>query len=210
MSQFGYANPIKVPQRAAARPNAGAAVKTIPFDYVFQFALQGRPTNKIQDVVEISAEGVFVALSVGYSLVTDEKSVARTFQPVIDQNTALRSPSLVPFFSNDPLNRLFITGNPGAEIAVVLLTTAPVTPNVALTGDLPDIVASGRIGSDGSALLNLTPEISPQSQILVWDRTNNLFSQLFEIGELLTGLLPSTPMIGPDPVSKKLPAAGDD
>src|SRR5262245_2680283 len=210
MSQFGYANPVTVPQRAAARPNAGAAVKTIPFDYVFQFALQGRPTNKVQDVVEISAEGVFVALSVGYSLVTDEKSVARTFQPVIDQNTALRSPSLVPFFSNDALNRLFITGNPGAEIAVVLLTAAPITPIVALAGGLPDIVASGRIGSDGSTLLNLASEISPESQILVWDRTNNLFSQLFEIGVQSATFTPSTPVIGPDPVSKKLPAAGDD
>jgi hypothetical protein len=108
------------------------------------------------------------------------------------------------------LNRLFITGNPGAEIAVVLLTAAPVTPIVALTGGLPDIVASGRIGSDGSTLLNLAPEISPQSQILVWDRTNNLFSQLFEIGAQSGTFTPSTPVIGPDPVSKKLPAAGDD
>jgi hypothetical protein len=37
----------------------------------------------VQDVVEISTEGVFVALSVGYSLVLDERSTARTFQPLV-------------------------------------------------------------------------------------------------------------------------------
>src|SRR5215813_13452583 len=93
MSQFGYANPIKVPQRAAARPNAGAAVKTIPFDYVFQFALQGSPTNKVQDVVEISAEGVFVALSVGYSLAPDERRTPRRFGPALSEGGILEAVS---------------------------------------------------------------------------------------------------------------------
>ncbi len=209
MSQFGYANPIAVPQRGAARTNAEAAVKTIPFDYVFQFALQGKRGNKTQDVVEISTEGVFVALSVGYSLVVDEKSVARTFQPVIDQNTILRSPSFVPFFSNNSLTKLFITGTPAAEIEVLLLATPPITPIVDPISSLPAIVTRGRIGSDGTVLLDVTPAIPPESQILVWDRTNNLFSQLFEIGSL-SNSTPSTPMIGPDSVTKKLPAAGDD
>lgn len=195
MSQFGYANPIAVPQRGAAHTN-DAAVKTIPFDYVFQFTLLGQLRNKVQDVVEISTEGVFVALSVGYSLVADEKSTARAFQPEINQNTLLRSPSLVPFFSGSNLNRLFITGTPGAEIAVVLLTTPAGIPIIAATG------------SDGTVLLDLTPEIRPPSQLLVWDRTNNLFSQLFKIGAAT--VTEATPMIGPDPATKKLPAAGDD
>jgi hypothetical protein len=209
MSQFGYTNPKAVPQRGAARPNAAAAVKTIPFDYVFQFALQGKRGNKTQDVVEISTEGLFVALSVGYSLVVDEKSVVRTFQPVINQNTILRSPSLVPFLSSNSLTKLFITGTPDAEIAVLLLATPPVTPIIDPISSLPAIVTRGRIGSDGTVLLDLTPAIPPQSQILVWDRTNNLFSPLFEIGSVPNGT-PSTPMIGPDPVTKKLPAAGND
>jgi len=98
MSQFGYSNPILAAQRDAVRGGAATGVKTIPFDYVFQFALQGKRGVKTQDVVEISTEGVFVALSVGYSLVADEKSAARTFQPVLNQDTLLRSPSLVPFF----------------------------------------------------------------------------------------------------------------
>src|SRR5262249_37879585 len=128
-----------------------------------------------------------------------EKSVARAFQPVIDQNTILRSPSLVPFISGIDLTKLFITGTPDAEIEVLRLATQLGT------------VASGRIGSDGNVLLHIRDPIPPQNQILVWDRTNNLVSQLFEIS--LGGIggddSLSTAMIGPDPVTKKLPAAGD-
>src|SRR4030095_4222930 len=60
--------------------------KTIPFDYVFQFTLLGQRGNKVQDVVEISTEGIFVALSVGYSLVIDELKTPRTFGPVIESS----------------------------------------------------------------------------------------------------------------------------
>jgi hypothetical protein len=142
-----------------------------------------------------------VALSVGYSLVVDEKSVPRAFEPVINQNTILRSPSLVPFFSplgGFTLTKLFITGTPDAEIAVLLLNSPLAT------------VPSGRLGSDGNLLLDLTPAIQQQNQLLVWDRTNNLFSQLFEFGSTDDTVHPSTPMIGPDPGTKKLPAAGAD
>src|SRR5262245_40021962 len=84
MSQFSYANPIAPPLRSAPRASATAAAKTIPFDYVFQFTLLGQRGNKTQDVVEISTEGIFVALSVGYSLVRDELKTPRAFGPVIE------------------------------------------------------------------------------------------------------------------------------
>jgi len=86
MSQFSYPNPVSPAQRAAPRPSAPAAAKTIPFDYVFQFTLLGQRGNKVQDVVEISTEGIFVALSVGYSLVIDELKTPRTFGPVIESS----------------------------------------------------------------------------------------------------------------------------
>jgi hypothetical protein len=89
MNQFGNANPTAVQQRGAVRANA-PAVKTIPFDYVFQFAMLGQRGNKVQDVVEISTEGVFVALSVGYSLVLDERKTPRTFRPVIPKGDIAR------------------------------------------------------------------------------------------------------------------------
>src|SRR5215216_1462525 len=96
MNPSGFAAYIAPPPPLRPAP----PVKTIPFDYVFQFALQGTRGNKVQDVVEISSEGVFVALSVGYSLMLDERSTARTFQPVIDQGTTLHSPVFVPLFTN--------------------------------------------------------------------------------------------------------------
>src|SRR5262245_5121470 len=210
MSQFGYPNPRAVPQRGAVRTNAPPAVQTIPFDYVFQFSLLGQRGNKVQDVVEISTEGVFVALSVGYSLVPDERRTPRTFGPVINQNTLLRSPSFVPFLSNPPttVTKLFINGAPGAEIAVVLLDT-PNPDDVT-----PSILTSGTLGSDGTLLLALSkvsPVISLGCRFLLWDRSNNLFGQLFELSPLGSEtFMIMTPVIGPDPTTKQLPAAGAD
>jgi hypothetical protein len=215
MSQFSYPNPRAIPQRGAVHTNAPPAVKTIPFDYVFQFSLLGQRGNKVQDVVEISTEGVFVALSVGYSLVLDERRTPRTFGPVINQNTLLRSPSFVPFLS-DPqtaINKLFITGAPGAEIAVVLLKTPSGNGVINLVNELPRILISGTLGSDGTLLLDLNLPGQPsqviplESQFLLWDRSNNLFGQLFELGALNTETA-MTPVIGPDPTTKQLPAAG--
>ena len=46
MSKFGYANTITAPQRGATHSGAQASVKTIPFDYVFQFTLLSQRGNK--------------------------------------------------------------------------------------------------------------------------------------------------------------------
>jgi hypothetical protein len=134
MSQFGYPNPITVPQRAAARPNAGAAVKTIPFDYVFQFALQGSPTNKVQDVVEISAEGVFVALSVGYSLALDERRTPRRFGPALSEGAILEA---VP--DNRPLADVTL----GEVAAGLEKIGADLTRGFRLNPDAANLFASG-------------------------------------------------------------------
>lgn len=44
------------------------AVRVIPYDYVAEFPLQGQVGNLVQDVINISVEGVFVAVSIGYGL----------------------------------------------------------------------------------------------------------------------------------------------
>jgi hypothetical protein len=41
----------------------------IPYDYVAKFTLQGRPGNRVQDVINISIEGAFVAVAIGYSFI---------------------------------------------------------------------------------------------------------------------------------------------
>jgi hypothetical protein len=52
-----------VPQSAAA------SIKEIPYDYAARFTLKGIRGNREQDVINISIEGAFVAVAVGYSFI---------------------------------------------------------------------------------------------------------------------------------------------
>lgn len=45
------------------------SLNEIPFDYVAKFTLTGIRGNRIQDVINISVEGAFVAVAIGYSLI---------------------------------------------------------------------------------------------------------------------------------------------
>lgn len=51
------------------------AVRVIPYDYVAEFDLQGDVGRLVQDVINISVEGIFVAVSIGYGL-DDERAEA--------------------------------------------------------------------------------------------------------------------------------------
>src|SRR5262245_28488175 len=172
MSSFGFATPMATPPRGDARLRQAPPAKTIPFDYSFQFALQGRRGNKVQDVVEISTEGVFVALSVGYSLVPDEQRSARMFQPVVDQGIALHNPVFVPLFEEQASARTFfgllLTGISGTEMAVLNL------PPPSLTGQprrYPKIDGPFSIRPDGTSPVRLTGVT--RSILRVWDKTHN-------------------------------------
>jgi len=46
-------------------------VKVIPYDYVAEFPINGNVGNVAQDVINVSAEGVFVAVSIGYGFEED-------------------------------------------------------------------------------------------------------------------------------------------
>lgn len=50
-------------------PAAAPTTKEIPYDYVAKFKLQGKPGNRVQDVINISTEGAFVAVAIGYSFI---------------------------------------------------------------------------------------------------------------------------------------------
>jgi hypothetical protein len=43
--------------------------KEIPYDYVAKFILEGRRGNRVQDVINISIEGAFVAVAIGYGFI---------------------------------------------------------------------------------------------------------------------------------------------
>jgi hypothetical protein len=53
------------------RNGAPPTIKEIPYDYVATFALQGKRGNRVQDVINISTDGAFVAVSIGYSFIPE-------------------------------------------------------------------------------------------------------------------------------------------
>lgn len=62
--------PLMRPASGIVPPPAVAlTTKEIPYDYVARFTLQGRRGNRVQDVINISTEGAFVAVAIGYSFI---------------------------------------------------------------------------------------------------------------------------------------------
>lgn len=65
-STFGQASAMpSFPPTSGAAP----ASRDIPYDYVARFVLSGRRGNRVQDVLNISVEGSFVAATIGYSFI---------------------------------------------------------------------------------------------------------------------------------------------
>jgi hypothetical protein len=77
------------------RTSGGApvGVKEIPYDYVATFKLTGERGRRSQDVITVSTEGVFVAVSVGCSFVPAEKAL-----PVPTPIPAVFSPVFTTLF----------------------------------------------------------------------------------------------------------------
>jgi hypothetical protein len=63
----------QVPMRSASDsmppPTGAPTTKEIPYDYVAQFKLKGERGSRVQDVINISIEGAFVAVTIGYSFI---------------------------------------------------------------------------------------------------------------------------------------------
>jgi len=71
-SGFGQVQerPVARPvQEAASLPVAAPNSKELPYDYVARFALTGKGGARVQDVINISVEGAFVATSIGYGFI---------------------------------------------------------------------------------------------------------------------------------------------
>jgi hypothetical protein len=51
------------------------SARVIPFDYVATFNLTGSPQNQLESEVTVNAEGGFVATSIGYGLLVEEREV---------------------------------------------------------------------------------------------------------------------------------------
>lgn len=57
------------PSETTMPVNAEPSTKEIPFDYVATFKLLGNRGNRVQDVINISVEGAFVAVAIAYSFI---------------------------------------------------------------------------------------------------------------------------------------------
>jgi hypothetical protein len=58
------------PLPETAAPASGTpTVKEIPYDHVARFELRGQRGNRVQDVINISTDGAFVAVAIGYSFI---------------------------------------------------------------------------------------------------------------------------------------------
>ena len=115
-SQFG-----QVQERAsgplspdAGSPAAAPMLKEIPYDHVATFPLTGQRGNRVQDVINISVEGGFVAVAIGYSFIP-----ATLVLPV-------PPPPL-------PTNSSVVTGSPSEAVYNWLLTILQDQPTLATT-----------------------------------------------------------------------------
>lgn len=220
-----YPTKAMVERRSAqsAEPMAAPLTKTIPFDYVFEFKLKGKDPNnvqdvvKLQDVVEISMQGVFVGVSIGYSFVLDESKIPPT-PIVIDETPPPPTPVLlnIPGGGEGEPRRVRIAGSPNTDMAVLrLIETQSQRLVTGVDGNedvqkFVDILSNPTenqseviitTGPDGIAEFTLPDESEDlvTGGICVWDRGNNLFSSPLQSG-----------VVGPKPGTGTFPAIGDD
>lgn len=73
--------PVNGAEGLGEAPVAPSARRTIPFEYSFQFALQGRPNMVHNSTVTVSVEAAFTAVSIGYGVVADVPPLRFGFLP---------------------------------------------------------------------------------------------------------------------------------
>jgi hypothetical protein len=91
----GVASPV-------GRPGA-----VLAYDYAARFPLQGIPGNIVEDVINISNEGIFVAVAIGYGFEEEraqglQLSVANTFKPAEVELSEIPTDALITGFRTNP------------------------------------------------------------------------------------------------------------
>ena len=114
-----------------AEPVGEPDARTIPFDYITTFELTGNPGNIVEDEISVNVEGGFIATSVGYGLLVEDRDVD------LDVQSALR-----PGGDTFDLSLLQLSGFPssalldGVRIRQNFLRVA-LGPNGSLANQLP-------------------------------------------------------------------------
>ncbi|HTG17489.1 MAG TPA: hypothetical protein VK747_19730, partial [Blastocatellia bacterium] len=134
MTPFGQKN-MRDSEAGREQPRDLPATRVIPYEYVARFTLTGNVGNLIQDVINISVEGVFVAVSIGYGF--DENRAEPLTLPAPEP--------LTPPASGPPLGQITLDDIPpdvlieGFRISPSFATVA--VQNGKLKADLPFEVA---------------------------------------------------------------------
>ena len=96
---------------SSAGPRAPSAVATprpiLAYDYAARFPLQGIPGNIVEDVINISNEGVFVAVAIGYGFEEEraqslQLDLSNTFKPGEVTLSEIPTDALITGFRTNP------------------------------------------------------------------------------------------------------------
>ena len=82
-------------------PAVAPTSKEIPYDYVATFDLTGQRGNRVQDVINISVDGAYVAVAIGYSFIPGKLELST--QPSLD---SLNSPTVASLVTQCLLVRI--------------------------------------------------------------------------------------------------------
>ena len=98
-------------------PAAAPTTKEIPYDYVARFVLTGVRGNRVQDVINISIEGAFVAVTIGYSFipVSDNGLVTPTNDRAIDFKYSIVDSGSGRELQNRAIHNIAGLGEPNGE-----------------------------------------------------------------------------------------------
>jgi hypothetical protein len=105
---------LRATPNGASLTTEAPATKEIPYDYVATFTLQGRRGNRVQDVINISTDGAFVTVSIGYSFIPPPGSdpYISPDQRVIDFKYSIVDSGSGRELQNKPIHNIAGLGEP--------------------------------------------------------------------------------------------------
>jgi hypothetical protein len=108
-------------QHAAFAPAASTAVtpmpaaKELPYDYVARFQLRGQAGNRVQDVINVSVEGAFVAVAIGYSFIPARTTIRSAASNLIDFKYSIVDSASGRELQNQPIHNIAGLGEAGGN-----------------------------------------------------------------------------------------------
>ncbi len=183
----------KVPRRTRQEKPIQQTTKTVPFDYVVTLELKGIRDRIVQNVINVSVEGYFVATAISYSLLIDERKVPREFGAVepgnpdvfrmsISPSATILSSELDPNDDTRLIVEIKIFGEPKAEVLIY--------------DDNRVISGPHKLEDNGQLTTSISLTIGYRCILIIRDLTNNLSSS--EISFIPgSGSIPVPPQFGP-------------